>query len=163
MDSAANVHVCNNLRLMTDFAKRPTRVGGSTSNRVSPGRGTVRIRLALEDGIEGIILNLRNVFYFPNSPSNLINLSLLNNAGIYYENEQQVLYDKASQKPLVFAQQLKRSFLLHPLNLSVPAANFLKAKTTSTKIQDLRCTGPRATSILSQSGTKDSDTSTSQL
>lgn len=68
MDSAADVHVCNDQRLMTDFTEKPTKVGGSTADGVSPGRGTVRIRLALEDGSEGVILNLRDVFYLPNSP-----------------------------------------------------------------------------------------------
>lgn len=31
-----------------------------------------------------------------NNPSNLISLSFFNDAGIYYDNEQQVLYNKAS-------------------------------------------------------------------
>ena len=128
IDSAANVYVRNNLRLMTDFAERPTRVGGSTSDGVSPGRGTVQIRLVLEDGSERIILNLWNVFYLPNSPSNLISLSLLNDADIYSGNKQQVLYNKASWKPLAFAQRWERSFFLHPLNLSVSAVNLLKAE-----------------------------------
>ena len=83
MDIAADVHVRNDLRLMMDFAERPTRGGRSTSDGVSLGRETVRIRLVLEDGSEGIILNLWNIFYLPNSPSNLISLSLLNDAGIY--------------------------------------------------------------------------------
>lgn len=113
---------------MTDFVERPTRVGGSTSDEVSLGRGTVRIRLALEDGTEGVILNLQNFYYLPNSRSNLISLSLLNDAGIYYDNEQQALYNKASRRPLAFTQQWERSFLLHPLNLSVSAANLLKTE-----------------------------------
>lgn len=107
MDSAADVHVCNDLRLMTDFHNNPTKVGGSTSEGISPGRGTVKIRLAMEDGREGLILNLRNVFYLPNSPSNLVSLGLLNDAGIYYNNENQSLYDKVSRKPLAFAQRWK--------------------------------------------------------
>ena len=128
MDSGADVYVCNDLRLMTDSAEKPTRVGRSTSDGASPGRGTVQIRLALEDGCKRIILNLRNVFYLSNSPSNLISLTLLNDVGIYYNNEEQALYDKANQKPLVFAQRWEHSFLLHPLNLSVSAANLLKAE-----------------------------------
>ena len=128
IDSAVDVHVCNNLRLMTDFAEKPTRVGRSTSDGVSPGRGTGRIKLALEDGSERIILNLRNVFYLPNGQSNLISLSPLNNVGIYYSNEQQALYDKANRKPFAFDQRWQRSFLLYPLNLSVSATNLLKAE-----------------------------------
>ncbi len=128
IDSHADVYVSNNLRLMTDLAEKPTRVGRSTLDGVSSGRGTVQIRLALEDGSKGIILNLRNVFYLSNSPSNLISLSLLNDVGIYYNNKEQALYDKANQKPLAFAQRWERSFLLHPLNPSISAANLLKAE-----------------------------------
>lgn len=127
MDSAADVHVCNDLRLMTGYSANPTRVGGSTSDGILPGRGTVKIRLAKEDGSEGLILNLRNVFYLPNSPSNLVSLGLLNDAGIYHDNENQTLYDKVSRKPLAFAQRWETSFLLHPLNLSASAINLLKA------------------------------------
>ncbi len=128
VDSSTNVHVCNNLRLMTDFAERPTRVGKFTLDGIFPGRGTVRIRLVSEDGSEGIILNFRNVFYIPNSPSNLISLSLLNDVSIDYNNKQQALYDKASRKLFAFAQRWELSFLLHPLNLFVSSANFLKVK-----------------------------------
>ncbi len=113
---------------MTHFAERPTRVGGLTSDGVSPGRGTVWIRLALEDRTEGVILNLQNIYYVSNSPSNLISLSLLNDVGVYYDNEQQVLYNKTSQRPLVFTQRWEQNFLLYPLNLFVSAANLLKTK-----------------------------------
>lgn len=126
MDSAADVHVCNDLRTVTDFTENLTRVGGSTSDGISPGRGTVKIRLAMEDGNEGLILNLRTVFYLPNSLSNLVSLGLLNDAGIYYDNENQSLYNGISRRPLAFAQRWKTSFLLHPLNLFVSAANLLR-------------------------------------
>lgn len=112
---------------MTDYSASPTKVGGSTSDGLSPGRGTVKIRLAKEDGSEGLILNLRNIFYLPNSPSNLVSLGLLNDAGIYHDNENQTLYDKVSRNPLAFAQRWETSFLLHPLNLSASAINPLKA------------------------------------
>ena len=81
---------------MTDFTEKPTRVGGSTADSVSIGRRTVCIRLALEDGSERLIFNLRNVFYFPNGPSNLVSLGLLNDAGVYYDNERHTLYEKIS-------------------------------------------------------------------
>lgn len=81
---------------MTNFTERPIIVGGSILDRVSLGQDTIQIRLALEDGIEKIILNLYNVYYLPNSPLNLISLSLFNYAGIYYDNNQQALYDKTS-------------------------------------------------------------------
>ncbi len=87
INSTADVYVCNDLRLITNFAERPTRVGESTLDGILPRRGTVQIRLALENGTERVILNLQNVYYLPNSPSNLISLSLLNDASIYYDNK----------------------------------------------------------------------------
>ena len=126
IDSATDIHVCNDLRLMTDFIKKLTNVRGSTTDRVSPGCGIVWIRLALEDGQEGVILNLWNVFYLLNSPSNLISLSLLNNANIFYDNKHHILYNKISQRPLTFAQRWERSFFLYLLNLSVSATNLFK-------------------------------------
>lgn len=90
---------------MTDFAEKPIRVRRSILDEVSPGRETVQIRLVLESRIKGVILNFCNIYYLSNSQSNLISLSFLNNTGIYYDNEQQALYNKASQKLLTFTQQ----------------------------------------------------------
>lgn len=104
MDSATDVYICNDLRLMTHFTEKLTRVKKSTADGFSPERRNDRIRLALEDGSEGLIFNLRNIFYVPNSLSNLVSLGLPNDTGVYYDNERQALYDKISQKPLVFAQ-----------------------------------------------------------
>ncbi len=128
INSTTDVHVYDNLRLMTDFAEGPTKVGRSTLDGVSPGRGIGQIRLALEDESKEIILNLWNVFYLSNSPSNLISLSFLNDAGIYYDNKQQAPYSKDSRKLLAFAQRWERSFFLHLLNFFVPAANLLKTE-----------------------------------
>lgn len=55
MDSTADLYICNNLKLMTDFAKRLIIVGRLILNEVSLGRGTIQIRLALENRIKGII------------------------------------------------------------------------------------------------------------
>ncbi len=126
MDSAADVHVCNDQRLMTEYTEKPTRVGGSTADGVSPGRGKVKIRLAKKDGSEGLVLTLTNVFYLPNSPSNLVSLGLLNDAGIYHHNEDQILYDQSTRKTFAFAEKYKTSFLLHPLNLSSAAVNLFR-------------------------------------
>lgn len=111
---------------MTNFMENPTKVGGSTSDGISPGRGKVKIRLALQDGTEGLVLTLTNVFYLPYSPSNLISLGLSNDAGIFHHNEDQTLYDLETRKTLAFAERYKTSFLLHPLNLSVAAVSLLR-------------------------------------
>lgn len=92
VDSAADVHVCNDKRLMTEYRERPTRVGGSKSNGLSPGRGKVKLRLSLKDGSEGLMLNLFDALYLPNSPGNLVSLGRLNDSGIFYNNEDEKLY-----------------------------------------------------------------------
>lgn len=73
---------------MTDFTEKLTIVDESTSDRVLLRQSTIQIRLTLEDRTEKIILNLCNIYYFLNSLLNLISLILLNNADIYYDNEQ---------------------------------------------------------------------------
>lgn len=102
------------------------RVGGSTVDRVSTGRGKIKIRVAKKDGSEVLLLILTNVLYLPNSPSNLISLGLLNNPGIYHHNEDRTLYNQSSKKILAFAKKYKTSFLLHPLNLSSAAVKLLR-------------------------------------
>lgn len=81
---------------MTDFTEMPIRVEGSKADGVSLGRETVQIRLALKDGGKGLILNLQNVFYLSNNPSNLVSLGLLKDASVYYNDKCQALYDKIS-------------------------------------------------------------------
>lgn len=90
---------------MTEYRELPTRIGGSTSDGVSSGRGKIRLRLALKDGSEGLVLNLRNVFYIPNSPCNLVSLGLLNDSGIFHDNENETLYQIRSKKTLAQAQR----------------------------------------------------------
>lgn len=98
VDSAADFHVCNDRSLMTEYQKQPTRMAGSTSNGTSPGKGNVRLRLALKDGFEGLMLNLRNVYYLPSSPCNLISLGLLINNEIFHDNERETLYQMGTKK-----------------------------------------------------------------
>ena len=93
VNSAADVHVCNDKRLMIDFTENPTKVGGSTSDGISPSRRKVKIRLVLKDRTEKLGLILISVFYLPNSLSNLVGLGFLNNAGIYYHNKDQTFYN----------------------------------------------------------------------
>lgn len=105
---------------------RPIRIGGSTSEGVSPGRGKVRLRLANKNE-DGVILNLKNVYYLPSSPSNLVSLVLLNDHGIYYNNEKERLYEKSSGRILASAKRWRKSFVLKLLNLSDAAANLTQA------------------------------------
>lgn len=68
MDSITDVHVCNNKRLMIDFEENPTKVGGLTSDSISPSKERVKIRLALKDNTEGLVLTLTNIFHLSYNP-----------------------------------------------------------------------------------------------
>ena len=109
---------------MTEYYEKPTRIEGSIEDSLSPGKGRIRLRLGLEDGSEGIILNLRNVYYLPSSPCNLVSLGLLNDSGIFHDNGNETLYQLGSNRVLAQARQWRNSYLLKPLNLS-DAAVFL--------------------------------------
>lgn len=87
VDNLADMHICNDKRLMIDFIQNPTKVRGLTSNSISLGRGKVKIRLVLKDEIERLVLTLTNVFYLPNNLFNFVSLGLLNNGRIYHHNE----------------------------------------------------------------------------
>lgn len=49
MDSVSDIHFYNDLRLIIDFIEKPINIGRLTADRVSPGYGSVPIRLALEN------------------------------------------------------------------------------------------------------------------
>lgn len=116
---------------MTEYCTHTTRIGESTSDGISPGRRKIRLRLALKDGSEGLILNLSNVFYLPNSPCNLLSLGLLNNSGIYHDNETKTLYKIYTRQILAQAQRWKNSYLLKLLNLFDRVLNLLRVDNTT--------------------------------
>lgn len=111
---------------MIDFEENLSKVRKSTSHSILPNKERVKIRLALEDGTEMIVITLTNVFYFPNSPSNLVSLGLLNNARIFHYNKDQTRYDQKIRKIFTFTQYYNTSFFLHLLNLSIAAVSLLK-------------------------------------
>ena len=110
---------------MTEYYDKPTRIGGSTSDGISPGWGKVRLRLGLKDGIKGVVLDLKDVFFLSGSPCNLISLALLNNHNIFHDNKNKTLYDLETKEVLAQAKQWDNSFLLQPLNLSNAAVNIV--------------------------------------
>ena len=68
------------------------KIGGSTLDGISLGKGKIRLKLVFKDNSENLILNLQNVFYLPNSPCNLLSLGFLNNSDIYHENKNETFY-----------------------------------------------------------------------
>lgn len=122
---------------MIDFTENPTKVRKSILDSILLDRKKVKIRLALKDRIEELVLILTNIFYFFNSPSNLVSQSFLNNARIYYHNKNQTLYNFEILKTFAFTKRYKTSFFLYLLNLSAAAINLLnnskiyKEKTTN--------------------------------
>lgn len=109
---------------MANYVERPTRIGGSTSEGISPGQGKVRLRLAVsrESEREGVTLTLNNVYFFPSSSSNLVSLALLNDNKIYLDNKNETLYNSDTKEILASTQRWKKSFLLKLLNLSCCSA-----------------------------------------
>lgn len=101
VDFTPDIHMCNNWSLMTEYCIHSTRIGGSTLDRILPDRGKIQLRLTLKDGSKGLILNLYNVFYLPNSPCNLLSLGLLNSSGIYHDNKNKALYKIHTRQVLV--------------------------------------------------------------
>lgn len=126
VDSATDIHIYNDKSNMIEYQDYPTQVGRSTSDGVLPGKSKIRLRLGLHDNSESLILNLHNMYYFPNSPCILLSFGLLNNSGIYYDNEHKSLYQVRSRKTLVQAKRWRNSFLLNPLNLSDSAVYLLR-------------------------------------
>lgn len=86
-DSGANVHICRNKHLISDFRLHYTSilVAGKARSTVL-GRGTVHLRCPLEDGSSGATLSLP-VYYLPDSPANLLSLSVLAAQKIYWNNK----------------------------------------------------------------------------
>lgn len=105
VDNAVDVYIYNDLDLMTEYHKKATQIGGFTSNGVFFERRKVRLWLSQKNGLKKVILNLKDVFYFPSSPSNLISLALLNNSGIFYNNENETLYNIYIKKVLAKAKK----------------------------------------------------------
>lgn len=103
---------------MTKYYNKPTRIGESTSDGLSPGKGKIRLQLGLKDSSKGLILNLRNVYYLPSNPCNLVSLGLLNDSRIFHDNRNETLYQLGSKRVLAQARRWKNSYLLKPLNFS---------------------------------------------
>ncbi len=105
---------------MVNYVERSTRIGGSISEGISPGRGKIRLQLTVLREIEreGVTLTLNNIYYLPSSPSNLVSLALFNNNKIYLDNENDTLYNDDIKEILASIQCWKKSFLLKLLNLS---------------------------------------------
>lgn len=64
--------------------------------------------------------------YLPSSPCNLVSLALLNNNGIFHDNEHETLYQVQTKRVLTQAKRWKNSYLLRPLSLSDAAVQLLK-------------------------------------
>ena len=99
-NSAADVYLCNNKLIMTEYQERLTNVDGSTSDRVSLGRQKVCLRLSLKNNLESLILNPQNVYSLLDSFCNLVSLGLLNNSGIFHNNKHENHYQITSKKVL---------------------------------------------------------------
>lgn len=90
---------------MTEYNKKSMRIGRSILDRLSLGRGKIGVWLGLENDSKGVILNLRNIYYLPNSLCNLMSLELLKDSGIFPDNRNKTLYQLGSESVLAQARQ----------------------------------------------------------
>lgn len=110
---------------MTGYQERHTGIDGFNSIDTSPGQRKIHLCFALDNDNEGLILDLNNVYYIPNSFCNLVSLVCPNNNDIYHDNENEALYYCKTWRVLAQAKCWKNSYLLRPLNLSDAVAYLL--------------------------------------
>lgn len=93
LDNAADNHVCNQKHLFATYYDDPTQITGATgTSTTSPGKGTIRLNLALENELPGSNLTLTNVWFIPLCPANLVSQARLNDSNVFYNNEDWTLY-----------------------------------------------------------------------
>lgn len=68
---------------MTKFYSKPTQISDFKSNKVSFGYEKIRLCFSQKDGTKEIILNFKNIFFFPSNPSILVSLTSFNNYNIF--------------------------------------------------------------------------------
>lgn len=64
---------------MTEYYKKPIKIESLTLDGIFSSQDIIRLELNLANRREKVIFDLRNVFFFSNSLSNLISLALFNN------------------------------------------------------------------------------------
>ena len=69
------------------------------SKRVFLDRGIILLHLVNKNK-NGAILNLKNIYYLPSSPSNLISLAFLKDYRIYQNNNKKKLYKRYLRRTL---------------------------------------------------------------
>lgn len=107
VDTATDVHVCNNQRLITEYTKKHMRVGGFIADGILPGGGNIKIRLAKKYGSEALVLTWTNDLYLPNRLSNLVSLDLLNDVKIFHHNKDQILSWPKYLKEICFCRKVQ--------------------------------------------------------
>lgn len=105
VDSTANVYVCNNFSLMTNYYKRPTNVRGSSSEEISLRRKKIRFCLSQKNDSKSVFLNISDVYFFLHGLCNLVSFGCLNNYNIYHDNKNKTLYYVKTRKILIYAEK----------------------------------------------------------
>lgn len=111
---------------MIEYHKKHTWIRSSTVDGMLPGWKKMFLCLNLKNRHKKVILDLKNVFIISHSPFNLVSLGLLNNDRIFYDNENEILYDRITKKTLAYAERWKTNYLFYPLNLSVSTTHLIQ-------------------------------------
>lgn len=72
---------------MTKYFMYHIKISRLISDKILLSKKKTRLKLVFKNNIKNLILKFQNMFYFPNSLYNLLNLSFFNNNSIYYNNK----------------------------------------------------------------------------
>ena len=72
---------------------------------ISPRQRKVDLWLSPKSRLENIILDFKEVFCLLSSLSNFVNLALLNNIRIFYDNENKTLYNVHTKEILAYTKR----------------------------------------------------------
>lgn len=100
VESIVNVYGYNNCELMNKFYNRLMQIDSFILDELSPTREKVWLCPSQKNGTINVIFNLKNIFFLPNSPCNLVNLTLFNNNRIFYNDENKILYNLRTKEVL---------------------------------------------------------------
>ena len=110
LDGGATVHITNRKVNLSNFQEHHVAVGGSGGISISPGKGTMTVKLALRDGSLGTTLNLQEVWYMPDCACSAISQPVLNTHGVFYNDATWDIYRLSDKQALGYCPLVQGSY-----------------------------------------------------